>query len=240
MHFCISLIISFSLNYSFSSSSGVLVIFLFELIEFSLKPSLIIFALLFEVLLLFLSKWSFTDPVSAFLAFVVFTQEVLILSINKNTDTMLFALIPEAVILSTIWPGHYTVAIELVLVEMAFVFLAVFPRNDTRSVHLSLEPLTVIFSSIWPGILTFATDGTILKVANIRGTISPCELAMSVLPTILVITIECGAVDPLFFSLSVLFVIMPITYVFLTVGICVSTTPFGFVIFKIALIDVTI
>lgn len=212
------------------SSFGVLMIFLFELIKFPLEPILVFCTLLFEVLLLFLSKWSFTDPFSAFLAFIVFTQEVLILCIYKNPDPMLLALIPEAIILSTIWPGHNTVAIELVLIEMAFVLLAVFPSHHTSSVHLSLEPLTVITSSIWPHILSFACDRTMLKVANILGTISPFELTWSVLLTILISTIECGAVNPLFFAHSMLFVIFPVTYIFLSVGICVSTTPFGLII----------
>ena len=136
---------------------------------------------------------------------------------------MLFALLPESLVLATILPVEAPLAVFLVLRVVAFKATTVRPFVHTSSIHLVFLPLTHVFATIRPCVDAMPLDLVVHEVSLISGAVLPVELAVAVLLPVSILTNELRTVWPVLLPLPILLVTLPIALVLGSVEVMVDS-----------------
>ena len=70
------------------------------------------------------------------------------LLISEESKAVLLAILPLAVVLSTVFPDQYTVAFLSIVGEFAFIRASIVPPEDPLPMHFVTEPLALIISAV--------------------------------------------------------------------------------------------
>ena len=70
------------------------------------------------------------------------------LLVGEESKAVLLAILPLAIVLSTIFPDQYAVAFLSIVGEFAFIRASIVPPEDSLSMHFVTEPLALIISAV--------------------------------------------------------------------------------------------
>jgi len=109
------------------------------------------------------------------IAFVIDPETVLLgaVCINYFAGTVTFAVLPLALVATTIKPVVDSVTVFLILAISPHILAAVLPCVDPLSVHHVLPPLALVASAIALLVLAPALDEPFPPVAFVGGSITP-------------------------------------------------------------------
>ena len=79
---------------------------------------------------------------------------------------MLLARLPLTDVLASVSPLEDTVALALIVNEVAFVALAIFPGQDALPVHFVFGPVSFVRFTIRPVVVTEATDLVLRELSS--------------------------------------------------------------------------
>lgn len=121
------------------------------------------FSLLEEALVVELSGIDGIDLalVEPFDALAVLPQPILDLIVLGNeigAQAMLLALVPEALVASSIRPSVNSEAVLLIVLVLALIHPAIVPDVDAHALHVVVEPLALVFAAIKPRVNAYSTD----------------------------------------------------------------------------------
>lgn len=157
-----------------------------------------------------------------------------------NARAMLFTGNPASLVRTTVAPKELTVAMPLVILELAFVTLPVWPNQVTVPVHLIVKPTSLVLFTVVPDIITFAFDLIHLERAGVGRPVGEFESACAILLPLMVLAFVHSAIRPCLNTGTVLLVILPIADV--PSAVCMSVRAFAvsFVIDPFTLVYVTV
>ena len=154
--------------------------------------------------------------------------------------TVLFALFPHSVVLSTVCPGVNSEAVLLIIVILSLIHSAVFPTVHPLSMHIIVKPPSLVASSIWPDVLAMATDLIIHPVPLVATVIAPQVFAVPMLHASVIRAVIAAAVLPDLSTLSVLQIMLPISLIPRSVNMCIGAVSMGLVLCPFSVEDIAI
>ena len=153
---------------------------------------------------------------------------------------MLFSGNPASFVRTTIAPKELTLAVPLVIFELAFVLLPVWPNQVTVPVHLIVKPTSLVLFTVAPVISTFACDLIHLERAGVVRPVCEFESACAIFLPIIVLSLVHGAIRPCLNTGTVLLVILPIANVLSAICMGVRAFAIGFVFDPFTLVYVPV
>lgn len=176
-------------------------------------------------------------------AFTVLPEPVLhraLIPVRVGAQTVLFALVPPAVVLASVSPVVHSVPFFLVLVVLAIVTHPVRIDVDAGAVHVVVLPLAVVLATVFPQVNAVAVDFIVSPLAFICASIGPDVLSDSFLLRHHIVALVLGAFRPGLKSFAVLLVISPVAFVPRTFAVSVNAVTVCFVVGPLAVVGVSI
>jgi len=156
------------------------------------------------------------------------------------TVTILASVDPLALEAASIGHIHHASAIFLIVLILTFVAAAIRVAENAVTMHFISVPGPLIHTAIAPSIAARALDVIVGEVTVVERSVTPRELALSLLASANVLALIGGSIAPRFDTLAVLLVIFPGTLVNRTVEVQVLSLAVGFIGAPLTDIDVAI
>jgi len=94
--------------------------------------------------------------------------------VSVLSDPVLLSCFPFANVLPTVGPFKCSVTLSLIIQEVTFVFLAVFPGKIASTMHFVFLPLAVVDLAIRPHILSLPVDLIVSKLSIVIRSVCEC------------------------------------------------------------------
>jgi len=149
---------------------------------------------------------------------------------------MLLSLLPLPVVLSAVGPAVHSLAVSLIIDELAEIEAPVFPREGADTAHLVALPLAGVHASVIVDVNALAVDVVFDEVASEVGPRTPYEFALAVLHAFLIRTDVAGTIGPALMTVAMLLVIEPAAFVGGAIRMGEATEAAGLVILPVTLV----
>jgi len=157
-----------------------------------------------------------------------------------DAETMLLAIVPPALILSTICPEVEAKPCLLILLVLAFVSDTIGVDINSHTVHVIVVPVAVVLASIFPLVLAYSVDTVVNPVTLINRPVGPGVSSISLFLAVLVLAYILRSFRPHFSALSRLGIVLPVTLVASSLLVGVDSVAIALVIVPLPVIDITI
>ncbi len=122
-------------------------------------------------------------PSDTFAVFPKTKLQGLFYRVEVLAESVLFALVPPTVVLSSIGPTINAEALLFIKQELTLIADTIRVNEDTISRHVVVEPFSVALSTVFPKISAETLDFVVDPVSFISGSICPGVLAFAFLFT---------------------------------------------------------
>lgn len=157
---------------------------------------------------------------------------------DVDTSSVLFSLVPLALVASSVGPCEGAVAMFLIILVFANVLAPVAPREHALALHSVIDPISLEHSAVSPNVFADAVDVVLLEIAVVGTLVTPDELSSAVLHAFDVFAGVLGTIGPLFDSLSMLLVVEPLALVPAAIIVGVNSEAIGLVLMPRALVHI--
>ena len=203
-------------------------------------PDLVILGLL-DLGLLLVQVFTPLLPLSAAPDALLDLELLLILLVGHyvETNAVLFATLPLAVVSTTISPKVNTLTALLIIDVLSHEHATVTPTVGTLAVHHVVLPVAEIQPIIVPHEQALAVQHIVSPLADVSVTIRPAVFALALFRCVLVEAHVLATVVPLLLAKAMLFVLVPVTNVLAAVGMLVNTEALSHIVDELTLIKIT-
>ena len=159
---------------------------------------------------------------------------------DVDASTVLFTLIPLALVASSVGPCEGAVAVFLIILVFAYVLSPVAPREHALALHSVVDPIALEDTAVGPNILADSVDVVLLEIAVVGTLVAPDELSSAVLHSFDVFSGVLGTIWPLLDSFPMLLVVEPLALVPAAIIVGVNSEAIGLVLVPGPLINITL
>lgn len=157
-----------------------------------------------ELKVIYLLHLVLTEPFDAFTILPEPVFHLLVFRYDIFAKTMLFSLIPVALVTALVGPRVYAEAVLLIVLVLSLVLATVVPDIDAHPLHIVVEPLAFIATAVQPCVDSHTADLVFPPVSGIPTLVVPLVRANAVFPAKCVIALVTRLVCPRLYALAVL------------------------------------
>jgi hypothetical protein len=118
-----------------------------------------------------------------------FSLHFLPLRRDIEASSMLFPVLPVALVLSFVRPCENTITVFLIILIIALIGPSVIPGKDSKAIHIVILPGSRVLPSVKPSVNALSFYDIVLELTNVFRLISPYESALTVLESILILAL---------------------------------------------------
>lgn len=127
-----------------------------------------------------------------------------------------------------------------VLLELAYVLLAVWPDQMTIPVHLVVQPVPFVLFVVRPNVDTLALDFIHVEFSLIHRSVSKCKFSCSVLFPFRILALVDRTIWPGFKAKSMLFIVLPLSDILCAIRVRIGAFAVCFIVQPISFVNISI
>ena len=182
----------------------------------------------------------FREPDNPLAVFPQSVLESLLLLVVIRAQAVLLALVPVALVLTSVSPHVNAEAVLLVVEVLTLINPAVSPVVQAKPFHVVIVPFAFVASAVGPLVNAQPANFVFDPITKVHASIAPLVSAKSMFAPILVISLILTFVCPLFNTVPVLQIILPTARVLRSIHVVVSSNSVRFVMCPVSLVVVAI